>query len=355
MKIRMPQWSVRRRHIGRIYASWRERYRKGALLRYYLNEPKDDPRSVLGKRLDMLGGLILFWLVCFILFFNLTGQPVKALSFSLPLLVPGALLMKRLVRSTEQKRGFRKKLWLAGQKITEEIKKMSSEEEFISYVRAVLAGLPDFKEALPKKRGKDKADLPSNSQRVDLRGFYKGVPLAVRCRLKKIDEKVIAGEIRDFAGALHLAGYRNGLYITSGVFHAGVLPVVRDAARKGIKIKLVNRYGLIELARTTGFDSFRAESAGTGRPGQAANGLPPGLPAFREAAFGSRKKVRNYFIYGLLLCLGYFFLKGSTVLSLVYLFFAVLNFLAGAYCLFCNRNVGGPDPLEGLEAEKPGT
>ena len=352
MKLKAPPFKIEGLNIRRTYSSWRERYRKGTLLRYYLNKPKDDQRSILGKSLDTLGGMLLLWLACFILLSSLTGQPVKALGFSIPLLAAGALLMKRLIKITEQKRGVRKKFWLAGQKITEEIQKMDSDKEFIDYVRDVMSGLPDFLESDPKKTQKNKPAPSSDSRGIDLEGFYKGVPLAIRCKLQKDDQKIDAGEIRAFAGALRLAGHKNGLFITSGVFHAGVLPVVRDAARKGINIKLVNRYRLIDLARTAGSGNFRTEEGANGRPaGLAGNRSPLRLAAFRDEAFGTRKKARNYMIYGLLLYGGCVFLKGSTVLSLAYLFFAVLNFLAGAYSFFYSKTIDGPDPFEGLETE----
>ena len=76
------------------------------------------------------------------------------------------------------------------------------------------------------------------------------------------------------------------------------------------------------------------------------------LTALRDSAFGSRKRAKSYFLYGLLLFAGYLLLKSSTALSLVYLFFAVLNFGFGAYSLFFGRQPEEIDPLEGLGQRK---
>jgi hypothetical protein len=76
------------------------------------------------------------------------------------------------------------------------------------------------------------------------------------------------------------------------------------------------------------------------------------LSALQDSAFSSRKKAKGYFWYGLLLLGGYFLLKSTSALSLVYLFFAVLNLLLGAGSLYFGRSVEELDPLEGFNPEK---
>lgn len=336
------------RSIRRSFLSWRERQKKGAFLRYYLQKPREDTRSTFGKSLDIIGWLLLVWLVSFFLLAGLTGRPPAALALSIPLLAAEALLLKRMLARREQRRRMQRRLWLAGQKFMEDILKMDPQKEFKPYVRDILAGLPGFQEL---KLTAGKKNKSGDKQGIDLEGKYKGVPVAVRCRRQEGDMKVTPDDIRAFAGALHLEGYKNGLFVTSGDFDTGVLPVVKEAARKGIKIKLVNRYRLMDLARQAGSAAFRGEDA-SGTTSGTAGERRAALAVFRDAAFGSRKKAKSYFLYGLLLYGGYFLLKNTSGLSLVYLFFAVLNFVMGAGCLYFGKSLEEMDPLEGLGPEK---
>ncbi|HOV78926.1 MAG TPA: restriction endonuclease [Bacillota bacterium] len=335
-------------NLRRSYLSWQERSRRGALLRYYVNKPKEDARSVLGKGLDMLAGLVLIWSAGFLLVFGLTGEVRTALVFSAPLAAAGALLARKILKHGLQKRRLQKKLWAAGQKIAGDISSMSSRNEFVSYVRDILAGLPGFFEAGGKTKEKEPAAAGNGG--IDLVGLYNGVPLAVRCRFQRGGENAGPPEIRDFAVSLELAGYKNGLYITSGDFVPGVLPAVREAARKGINIKPVNCCKLIDLARRAGFGAFGAEESG--QPGgREKSRRRAGIGLFLDFALASRKKAGLYMFCGLLLWGGHVVLKGSTPLSLLYLFFAVLNLAAGACSLIYCKTLEGEDPLEGLEVE----
>lgn len=341
---------LRGRNIRLSFAKWRERYR-GSFLRYYVQKPREDTRSVLGKRLDILVGLLLAWLAGFFLLVNFTGRPLVALALSMPLLGGEALLLKKWWELREKRRRLRQQLWLAGQKFMEDILKLDPQREFLPCVRDILAGLPGFQE-IKLKEEKEKGST-GDKQGIDLEGLYKGVSVAVRCKRQEGDKKVDPEDLRAFAGALHLGGYKNGLFVTSGEFGNGVLRVVEEAARKGINIKPVDRYRLMDLARQAGSGVFRHEDAASpSAPGTTRERLETALIAFRDLAFGSRKKARSYFLYGLLLYGGYILLKDSTLLGLFYLSFAVLNFLMGAGSLLFGKSLEEIDPLEGLEPKK---
>jgi hypothetical protein len=197
----------------------------------------------------------------------------------------------------------------------------------------------------------EKEDPAGDNRGFDLEGTYKGVPLGIWC-LHQVGVDVTAAEARSFAGALHLAGYNSGLIVTTGDFAPGVRRVVGEAARKGIRIKAVTRYSLAELARQAGCSVFRGTEA---VPEIAPRAVPKKplmvLAALQDSVFSSRKKAKSYFIYGLLLLAGYFILKGTSVLSLVYLFFAGINLLLGAGSLYFGRSVEERDPLEGFNPE----
>lgn len=318
--------------------------RKGALARYY-RKPKDDARSNLGKKVDGIIRLLLVWAVSFLVLANITGQPVLALAISLPLLILQAFVLKWLREKRESQRMLQQSMWLSGQKFIDKLLKMDPEKEYKPFIRDILAGLPGFQEV---RLQSEEGGPAGGKQGLDLVGTYKEKPVAVRCLLREADKKTGPGDIRSFAGALQLGGYSNGLLITSGDFDEGVLPAVREAERKNVRIKLVNRYKLMDLARQSGAGPFQSEEASQARP-KSADEKKTVRDALRDLVFGSRKKARGYFIYGLFLFAGYFLLKGSTLLSMVYLFFGALNFLLAAVTLYLCQNIEEMDPLEGLE------
>lgn len=337
------------------FARWRERQSKGVVLRYFLQKPKEDTRTVFGRTIDITGGLLLVWLAGFIALANITGKPAAAFALSLPFLAASAVLLKKLSQLREKRRKFQRNLWLAGQKFMEDILKMNPQKDFLPYVRDILAGLPGFQEVnlkADRKRG-NKGD----NQGIDMEAVYKGTPLAVHCMRQEEGKKVSPEDIRAFAGALHLGGFKNGLFVTTGDFGPGVLPVIREFARRGINIKPVDRYRLMDLARQAGSAAFRGDETLSGGPFTATGKrlkavMETLMTTLLESAFSSRKKAKSYFLYGLLLYGGYILLKGATALSFVYLFFSALNFLMAAGSIYFGKSLEEIDPLEGLGSEK---
>ena len=325
------------------FTKWQERLRKGSPLRYFL-KPKEDSRTSLGKRIDVLVGIFLIWLASFLLLSILTNRPAASLAISLPLLVIEVLVWQRYRALREKRRRLEQRLYHAGQKFLAEISKMDPQREFCPYLRDLLSALVFADVRLSGWQG---------SQGVDLEGVYQGSRVAVRCVLQEGDKKVLPDEIREFTRALQQGGYQHGLYITNGEFETGVISAVREAERKGVQVKPVNKYRLMELARLAGAGVFQEDGLAGGARSLAVSGKRAAiLTALRDSAFGSRKRAKSYFLYGLLLFAGYLLLKNSTALSLLYLFFALLNFGCGAYSLFFGRQLEEIDPLEGLGQRK---
>ncbi len=348
-------FTIKGRSFRLSFKRWRERQGRGVVARYFLHKPKEDTRTILGRTVDIVGGLLLVWLASFFSLVNLTGRPATALVLSLPVLAAAAVLLKKISALREKRRKYQRNLWLAGQKFMEDILKMSPQKEFLPYVRDILAGLPGFQSVNLKADGKkgDQGDY----QGIDLEAVYKGTPLAVHCTRREGGNRVAPEDIRAFAGALQLGGYKNGLFVTTGEFGAGVLPVIREFARRGINIKPVDRYRLMDLARQAGSAAFLGNPALPGTPLAAAGKrlravLETIITTLLESAFSSRKKAKSYFLYGLLLYGGYSLLKDSTGLSLVYLFFAALNFLMAAGSIYFGKSLEEIDPLEGLDPER---
>jgi len=336
-----------RRNFRPSFARWRERRDKGAVLRYFFQKPKEDARSKIGKSVDYIGGLLLFWLAGFLLLLNLTGRPVYSLAISLLLLAAEAALLKNVLKKREKRRKIQQGFWLAGQRFMDDIHRLHPIREFKPYIRDMLNGLPGFQELTLR------ADIKKQhkwDEQIDMKGIYKGVPLGVKCSRPDGNIKVSPEEVRSFAGALHGEGLKNGLYITSGDFDAGVAQVTRESFRGGVKIMLVNRYGLVDLAKQAGCGVFREDLDLSGAS-SASKKRRQSIDVFLDSAFGTRKKAKSYFLYGLLLYGGYLILKDTTTFSLVYLLFTVINLLMGAGSLLFGKTLDQIDPLAGLGPE----
>ena len=331
------------------FRRWRERQGRRAAVRYFLRKPKEDTRSMLGRTVDIVGGLLLVWLASFVLLANLTGRPAASLIMSVPVLAAAAFFLKKVSGLREKRRKYQQSLWLAGQKFMEDILQMNPQKDFRTYVRDILTRLPGFQQVNLKSEGK--TGEQDHDQGYDLEAVYKGSPLAVHCRLLEAGNKALPGEIRAFAGALQLGGYKNGLFVTTGEFGPGVLPVIREFARRGINIKPVDRYRLMDLARQAGSAAFLGSAAVSGTTVETAGkklraALETAAASLLESTFSSRKKAKSYFLYGILLYGGHFLLKDYAGLSLVYLFFAALNFLLAAGSIYFGKSLEEIDPLD---------
>ncbi|MEG3069602.1 MAG: restriction endonuclease [Candidatus Syntrophopropionicum ammoniitolerans] len=223
--------------------------------------------------------------------------------------------------------------------------KLHPQQGFAAPVKDLLGNLPGFAQ-LNLRHGEDKK--ARWNEQIDIKGLFKGAPVGIKCLYQEGEQPVTPLAVSSFFNALDDAGLKNGLFITSGDFAAGVAQVTRQATRAGIKIMLVNRYGLIDLARRAGIGVFGEEDHGLGKTKSENHRR---LDAFIDTVFDSRKKVRNYFWCGLLLYGGYLLLKDTTSFSLIYLVFAVINLLLGGSLLF-SRTLGQADPLTALELRK---
>lgn len=341
--------SLRGRNFRPSFARWKERRDKGAVLRYFFQKPAEDARTTIGRIADIAGGLLLVWLAGFLLLLNLTQKTALSFAVSLLLLAVEAVALKKVLGKRDKRRRIQQGFWLAGQRFMDDIQRLNSRKDFVPYIRDILDSLPGFQDLTfrtDRKKGY-KWDDP-----IDMKGVFKGEPLGVKCSRPEGDKKVTPDEIRSFSGALRGEGLKNGLYITSGDFDTGVIQVTREAVRGGIKVMLVNRYGLINLARQAGFGVFREAVDASGISSSLRKRSEKSLEAFLDLAFGSKKKAKSYFMCGLLLYGGYLLLRETTTFSLVYLLFAALNFLMGAGSLLFGRTLDQIDPLGGLGSEK---
>lgn len=317
---------------------------------YVKKRPKEDTRSVFGRRVDQLCGLLLLWLASYLLLASLTGRPAASLLISVPLLGLEAVMLRKYFSVIYRKRQERQRYRQAGDKLLADVLKMDSRNEFKLFVRDILARLPGF-QVVRIKKAKNKENGPEE-QDIDLEFTYQDIPLAVTCMRPEKEQKITTSQIRSFAAVLHRQGYKNGLLVTTGDSLPSVVRVIRAYSRRGVHIRIVNRYGLINLALRAGVGADRAEEdAPVISPLPAGEKRAAVINVLWDTIF-SYGKAKHYFLFGLLLYGGYILVRGTYFLSLFYLSFALLNILLGIACLYLGRSAGEADPLKKLHPGK---
>ncbi|MDF9409189.1 MAG: hypothetical protein A4E52_00755 [Pelotomaculum sp. PtaB.Bin013] len=316
---------------------------------YNKKEPKEDTRSVLGRRFDRLCGLFLLWLVNFLFVASLVEKLLTALMFSIPLLVLEAVALRIFLNIIGRKRQQQRRFWLAGKKFIEDISKINSRNEFILTVLELFAKIPEFQTlSLNTSR---KCDDNDKEKGIDLIGIYQGVPVAILCMRTEGGNRINQSDIRTFAGALSHGGYKNGLFVTTGEYAPGLTRIIKEISRKGINIKLIDRSGMMNLALRAGLGGLQEKDATPGVSFPAVNDKRTIFILIWNSVFRF-EKAKSYFLFGLMLYGGHLLMRGTSFLSLFYLSFALLNILMGAVCLYLGRNVVGNDPLKGFEPDK---
>jgi len=317
---------------------------------YGRKEPKEDTRSVLGRRVDQLCGLLLIWLASFLLLTSLAGRLITAFLLSVPILVLEAVLLRKILNIIERKRQQRRRFWLAGNKFFEDISKMDPRNEFKLFVRKIIAGLPGFQAVSLKTSKKKKSG--SGELGIDLECVYQGIPVAILCTRPDKDKKITSSDIRSFIAAMELEGYKNGLFVTTGECDPGVARVMTEFYRKGVNIKMINRYGLMKLALRAGLAAFQEEETVPKMSSLTAGERRAAIINVLWDSVISYGKAKSYFLFGLMLYGGYILMRGKPILSLFYLSFALLNILMGTACLYLGRSNWETDPLKGLGPDK---
>jgi len=309
---------------------------------YATGKSKKDARSALGRRFDQLCGLFLIWLASFLLLASLMEKLQTAFIFSIPLLVLEAVLLRKLFFIIDRKRQLRRKFRLTGKKIFDDIAKVNSRHELKLIVLELFRRIPDFQTISLNS---------SEKQEIDLIGVYQGTPVAIQCACPEGNRKIKRSDIQSFAGALSLGGYKNGLLVTTGEHSPGVTRVIKQIFRRGINIKPIDRYGLVNIALRAGLESLREKDAQQGISLSAADESRTTFPVVWDSVFRF-EKAKSYYLFGLMLYGGYILMRGTTFLSYFYLSFALLNIFMGTICLYLGRSIVNTDPLKGFGPDK---
>lgn len=317
--------------------------------RYY-RQPKEDKRGAVAKFIDFYGGLLVLGLITAFVILRLVGSPLLAV---FPIMAAVGLevwLAVFLRRRREARRIMHKRLWLAGRECMSAILKVQHGRKFNEFIRNVLAKQPGF-EKMHVSKAVDEDE--SGGSGIDVRGFYMGQPVAVRCiRLEETDKKLGREAVKEFVGSMAVENIKNGILVTTGRFSRQTYEMVEELKGK-YELVLINGIGLIELARRAGIDAFPSEEVVDRLLREEREKLNTGGKLTIKSFYNDRRKAGLYFSAAFLLGL-VVIMQPWTFLSIVYLSFAALNVALGILGIIFDRAKEDAEPLAGFKPKTEG-
>jgi len=302
--------------------------------------PKEDPRNNAARTLDLLvlaaacglGALVLlarFW------------PPVLTLPVALAAAAAGGAAARRFQKKREQLRRQRYRLWLAGQKCREEIKKLTTREEVVVFTSLLLAALPQFTELRVNRRSGEKTKAPSIIRSAALCARYKGVPVAVQCFAPAAsgpeEEVALLQALGRFLGR---RGLRSALLVAPAPLSGEARRVIA-ALRKQYRVVTLTEEKLVELALQAG----RQPAAGDGLEAAAEKKAEA-----EQKLILAPRKGRGHLLAAGVLWLVYAIASPAGFWSGVYLVLIAVNLVLALLCLAANRPDDDFD-LEDLEIQ----
>lgn len=299
--------------------------------------PREDPRNNTARALDLLVLAAVFWLGTLV-FLAQFWPPGLALPVALAVAAAGGIAAGRFQKKREQQRRQRSRLWLAGQRCREEIKKLTTREEVVIFTSLLLARLPQFTELRVNQRGKGKT--PSIARAAALCARYKGVPVAVQCLSPVSPEQEEVKLLEAFGQFLARQDMRSALIVAPGTLSPGARRVIAGL-RKKYRVVTLNEEKLVELALQAG----QQPEPETGREGAGGKGSAAG---FKQIL--AQKKGIGYLLAAGVLWLIHSLSSPTGFRGGVYLVLIAFNLLLALICYAVNRPDDDFD-LEDLEPE----
>lgn len=300
--------------------------------------PKEDPRNKTARTLDLLVLVVIFWLGTLVLLAQFWA-PGPALPVSLAAAAAAGTAAGRFRKKREQLRRQRYRLWLAGQRCREEIKKLKTREELTIFVSLLLAGLPQFTELQVNQKGKGKT--PAIDRAVALRARYKGVPVAVQCLSPAAPGQEEVELLQAFGRTLERQGLRSALIVAPGALSPRARREIAGL-RKKYHVVTLTEEKLVELALQAG----RQPEAGESREEAGGERAESG-----HKLIFAQKKGLNYLLAAGFLWLVYATSSPAGLLGGVYLGLIAVNIALALACSIVNRPDGDDFDLEDLEPE----
>ncbi|NHM28386.1 restriction endonuclease [Desulfofundulus sp. TPOSR] len=334
----MKVFKFPRRALYLAYRSWQKRRQRGELLRYYV-KPKEDSRNCIARWLDFYGTLLILWLLSFM--FLTTFWPGKiALCFSLALVSSTGLLAAKIQKKRFQTETIYRRIRSLAEKYREKLKHFRTAEELASFLWPILESLPQFEQARPKGRKRDKtAKVPAGV----IQATYRNVPVLVEF-IPADQSPVDVSAVHNLVRTMKKQGYQYALLVTPGEFAPSTRRLVASL-RSQYRIALVPEKELLYLVAQAekikeSTDQITAEKTIS----------LPSLSAFKRVAL-DYKKGRAYLTAGALLT-GFHFLLGiNNPVGKAYLFLAAVNLVLAVFCLVFGERETAPPDLHDLQPE----
>ncbi|HHU63705.1 MAG TPA: restriction endonuclease [Clostridiales bacterium] len=209
------------------------------LIKYYLYN-NSDTRTPLGRIIDTLAGSILFIVIFYMLFFNITNNSTWSLVLTVILLALFLLLLKKIRLHKYNKIRSRKNKELAYEYVHKKMMELNH-REFVSYIEDALAKIyPHL--CLDGGDGKQPAQD----------GIYRlgQAKVLIRYKQDKSEKQVGIDEITSFCNAMKELSISKGCIITTSSFDKSCVDFIKSITN--LKICLMEKEQLLKLIERAG-------------------------------------------------------------------------------------------------------
>ena len=307
---------------------WRDKRRMGRYLQYYL-KPIRDERNSLAKNIDFYGPLTVVLLISFVLILTYSGNPVRAIVMFLPVMVFEVFTAFSIRKFFIQNATVHKKLWNAGERCRENIKKIKSLPKLERLVVEILEKIEGFTDVHIILSSENKEKRSGGS--TVIRALLHGAPVAVGCLLAAPDHSNILGEqVIRFRSELTSLNLKAGVLVTTGFYSSEARRAAVEGKKKS-RVVLLDLFWLVELARETGHKVFPTLAQEQNKIHKRSTER---LPELARKIF-AKEKARGYLLAsGIMLAM--YFLVGQSF-KIGYALFGLFNLILAIYCLISNR------------------
>ncbi len=214
----------------------------------YQVRPKEDGRNKTAQAVDLLFLVGFVWLAALMLLAKIYSISL-ALPASVFLAAAAGAAASHYQRRKRELRRQRYRLWLAGQRCREEIKKIKTREELAVFVSLLFAQLPQFTDLQVHQKGGQKALRLDEA--VAISAKYRGVPVGVQCLPPAAGQQEEIKLLQSFQRALQERGLKSALVVVPGAVRADVRRLIAGL-RKKYRVVVLNEERLVELALQAG-------------------------------------------------------------------------------------------------------
>jgi len=218
------------------------------LIKLFMQDPPQDGRSRLASAIDFVLTNLFLWFITISAVHLLRLEntiPTVVMTFVLLLESIGTVFLKKRRIS---KLTWHRNLWYSAQLCQKNITGIEQKKDFIIFAQELLEAALPFENLQPA--GRDTACC------IDLAGLLNGCPVGIMClNPGEENHKVNSGQIKAFLEELKLAGYQQGIILTTGYYTEDARRFVRQMKGR-VKIYLLDHFAVLCLAKKTGHPIF---------------------------------------------------------------------------------------------------